>query len=150
MVFLKYIWLMLLGFMRKVLNRLPVILSYFFLTFSVVVCLVILIPNWFDRVPVLSYYISEHELPITYELYGEVKVLDENGNIVNKNVEVFIGGYSTSLVGTEFDLKFSSPVTNEMFVIIRYEVDGSIRTFTKCIIIRDGNHVIQEEFIIDA
>lgn len=150
MVFLKYIWLMLLGFMRRVLNRLPIILSYFFLVFSVVVCLVILIPNWFDRVPVLSYFISEHELPITYELYGEVKVLDENGNIINKNVEVFIGGYSTSLAGTEFDLKFSAPVTNEMFVVIRYEVDGSIRTFTKRLVIRDGNHVIQEELIIGA
>ena len=132
MVYLKYIWLMLIGFVRRVLNKLPIILSYFFLTFSVVTCLIILIPNWFDRVPILSYYISEYRLPITYELHGEVKVLDENDSIVNKNVEVFIGGYSISLAETEFVLKFSSLVTNEVFVVIRYEVDGYIRTFTKC------------------
>lgn len=148
MIYLKYVWLMLGGFMRRVIHKLPFILSYFFLVFSVIACLVILIPNCFDRVPVLSYYISEHELPITYELYGEVKVLDANGDIVNKNVEVFIGGYSTTLTSTEFNLKFSSPKVDELFVVIRYEIDGNIREFTKCLMIYDTNHVIKEEFII--
>jgi hypothetical protein len=101
-------------------------------------------------VPVLSYYISEHELPITYELNGKVKVLDENGEVINKNVEVFVGGYSTHLATTEFNLKFSSPMVNEVFVVIRYEVDGEICEFTKCIVIEDGNHLFNEEFIIHA
>ena len=149
MIYLKYVWLMLAGFMRRVIHKLPFILSYFFLVFSVIACLVILVPNCFDRVPVLSYYISEHELPITYELYGEVKVLDANGDIVNKNVEVFIGGYSTALT-TEFNLKFSSPKVDELFVVIRYEIDGNIREFTKCLMINDANHIIKEEFIIHA
>ena len=100
MIYLKYVWLLLVGFMRRVIHKLPFILSYFFLVFSVIVCLVILVPNCFDRVPVLSYCISEHELPITYELYGEVKVLDANGDIVNKNVEVFIGGDIIDFIST--------------------------------------------------
>ena len=78
---MKYLWLIVVRFTHKVLNKFPSILSYFFLAFSVIACLVILVPSCFDRVPVLSYYISEHELPMMYELYGEVKVLDEKGNI---------------------------------------------------------------------
>lgn len=150
MIYLKYVWLLIVGFMRRIIHKLLFILSYFFLVFSVIVCLVVLVPNCFDRVPVLSYCISEHELPITYELYGEVKVLDVNGDIVNKNVEVFIGGYSTVLTSTEFNLKFSSPKTDELFVVIRYEIDGNIREFTKCLTINNANHVIKEEFIIHA
>lgn len=80
---MKYLWLIVVRFTHKVLNKFPSILSYFFLAFSVIACLVILVPSCFDRVPVLSYYISEHELPMMYELYSEVKVLDEKGNIVN-------------------------------------------------------------------
>lgn len=147
---MKYAWLMVVRFTRRVFNKLPIILSYFFLSFSVMACLMILVPSFFDRVPVLSYYISEHELPMAHELHGEVKVLDETGNIVNKNVEVFIGGYSTSLTSTEFSLKFSAPTMNEVFVVIRYEVDGDIREFTKCLVVKDGNRVIAEEFIIHA
>lgn len=147
---MKYAWLMVVRFMHRVFNKLPVILSYFFLLFSVMACLIIIVPSCFDRAPVLSYYISEHELPIAYELYGEVKVLDETGNIVNKNVEVFVGGYSTSLTSTEFSLKFSAPTMNEVFVVIRYEVDGDIRELTKRLIVKDGNHVIREEFIVCA
>ena len=60
---MKYLWLIVVRFTHKVLNKFPSILSYFFLAFSVIACLVILVPSCFDRVPVLSYYISEHELP---------------------------------------------------------------------------------------
>lgn len=148
-MYLKLIWLKLGRFMQKILHRLPIILSYIFLTFSVLVSLMILLPSCFDKTPVLSYYISEFELPITYELCGEVKIIDKNGNIVNKNVEVIVGGYRTSiLMSTEFNLKFISPMTNEVFVVIRYENDGAIHEFTKCLIIEDGNHILEREFII--
>lgn len=147
---MKYLWLIVVRFTHKVLNKFPSILSYFFLAFSVIACLVILVPSCFDRVPVLSYYISEHEMPMMYELYGEVKVLDEKGNIVNQNVEVFVGGYSISLTSTEFNLKFSAPTMNEVFVVIRYKLNGDIREFTKCLAVNAGNHIIKEEFIIHA
>lgn len=148
-MYLKLIWLKLGRFMQKILHRLPIILSYIFLTFSVLVSLMILLPSCFDKTPVLSYYISELELPITYELCGEVKIIDKNGNIVNKNVEVIVGGYRTSILkSTEFNLKFISPMTNEVFVVIRYENDGAIHEFTKCLIIEDGNHILEREFII--
>ncbi len=148
-MYLKLIRLKLGRFMRRFLHRLPIMLSYIFLTFSVLTSLMILLPSCFDKVPVLSYYISELELPITYELCGEVKIIDKNGNIVNKNVEVIVGGYRTSiLMSTEFNLKFTSPMTNEVFVVIRYENDGEIHEFTKCLIIEDSNHILEGEFII--
>lgn len=143
---MKYLWLMIVRFTHRVFNKLPLILSYFFLVFSLMLCLIILIPSCFDRVPV----ISNHELPEMYELQGEVKVFDEKGNIINKNVEVFVGGYSTPLASTKFSLKFSAPTTNEVFVVIRYAVDGDIREVTRCLVIKGGNHVIKGEFIIHA
>ncbi len=149
-IVMKYLRLKIVRFTHRVLNKVPSILSYFFLSFSVMACLIILVPRCFDRVPVLSYYISEQELPIVYELRGEVKVLDEKGNIVNKNVEVFVGGYSTSLASTEFNLTFSAPTINEVFVVIRYEVDGYIREFTQCVAVKGENHVINWGFIIHA
>ena len=147
---MKYFRLIIVRFTHKVFNKLPSAFSYFFLAFSVIACLIVLVPSCFDRVPILSYYISEHELPMMYELHGEVKVLDEKDNLVNKNVEVFVGGYSTSLTSTEFNLKFSAPAMNEVFVVIKYEVNGNIREFAKCLVVKDGNHVIKEEFIIHA
>ena len=146
---LKYIWLKLRRLKRKMFGNLTITLSYIFLSFSVFVCLLLLIPSCFDRVPTLSYFISKLELPIMYELYGEVRVLNEDGDIVNKNVEVFIGGYNTSVLSlTEFRMNFSAPMTNGVFVVIRYEVDGEIQEFTKYLSIEDGTHVLNEEFII--
>lgn len=148
MVNLKFMLHIIARFARKIFKKLPFVSSYVFLAISVITCLIILVPSWFDRVPILSYYISEHKLPIVYELQGKVEVLDSKGDIVNKNVEVFIGGYSTVLASTEFNLKFSSPKADELFVVIRYEIDGNRCEFTKCLMINDVNHVIKEEFII--
>ena len=81
---------------------------------------------------------------------GEVKVLDEDGNIINKNIEVFVGGYSTFLESEHFNLTFSAPTTDEVYVIIRYEVNGDIYEFTKSLEINSNNYLITEEFIIYA
>ena len=150
MVFLKYMWLLIVRLVRKVLNKWPIIISYIFLAFSVVTCLLILFMGCFYRVPVLSYYISEHELPMVYELSGKVRVLDESENLINNNVEVFVGGHSALLESTDFNLKFVSPMTDEVFIVIRYEVEGVVCEVTKCLVIEDGSHVITEEFIIYA
>lgn len=98
----------------------------------------------------LSYYIIEEELPITYTLNGEVKVLDKDGNIINKNIEVFVGGYSTFLESEHFNLIFSAPTTDEVYVVIRYEVNGNMDEFTECLEIKNNNHSITKEFIIYA
>ena len=108
----------------------------------------ILIPECFDRIPVLSYYIREQELPITYTLNGKVKVLDANGKAINKNVEVFVGGYSVSLESEDFSLTFSSPMTDEVYVIIRYEVNGDVRFLVRNLKIKNNSHSITEEFTI--
>lgn len=150
MVYLKYLHLIMVRNIRNLLHKLPTIFSYFFLSFSFICCLIILFPSYFNKVPILSYYISEAKLPTTYTLNGEVRVLDEGGNIINKNVEVFVGGYSTFLESEHFKLTFSSPTTDEVYVIIRYEVNGEIYEFTKCLEIDSNNYSITEEFIIYA
>ena len=150
MVHLKYLWLIVVRSTRNLLHKLPTIFSYFFLAFSVICCLIILFPSCFNKVPVLSYYIIEKELPITYTLNGEVKVLDKDGNIINKNIEVFVGGYSTFLESEHFNLIFSAPTTDEVYVVIRYEVNGNMDEFTECLEIKNNNHSITKEFIIYA
>lgn len=149
-VCLKYLRLIAVRSMRNLLHKLPTIFSYFFLAFSVMSCLIILFPSCFDKVPVLSYYISEQEFPTTYTLNGEVNVLDEGGNIINKNIEVFVGGYSVFLESEYFNLTFSSPTTDEVYVVIRYEVNGDIYEFIECLEIENNNHSITKEFIIYA
>ena len=150
MVHLKYLWLIVVRGIYNLLHKLSALFSYFFLAFSVMSCLIILFPSCFDKVPALSYYISEPEFPITYTLNGEVRVLDENGKIINKNIEVFVGGYSVFVESEHFNLTFSSPTTDEMYVVIRYEVNGNMYEFTRCLEIKNNNHTITKEFIIYA
>ena len=144
----KYCWLNIVRVVFAFLRKLPTFFSYFFLIFSVTSCLMILMPECFDRVPVLSYYIREQELPITYTLDGKVKVLDANGKAINNNVEVFVGGYSVFLESEDFSLTFSSPITDEVFVIIRYEVNGDVRFLVRNLKIKNNSHSITEEFTI--
>lgn len=150
MVHLKYLRLIVVRGIRNLFHKLPTIFSYFFLEVSVICCLIILFASCFNKVPILSYYISEAELPITYTLNGEVKVLDEGGNIINKNIEVFVGGYSTFLESEHFSLTFSAPTIDEVYVVIRYEINGDIYEFTKCLENDSNNYSITEEFIIYA
>lgn len=64
--------------------------------------------------------------------------------------DVFVGGYSVFLESEQFDLTFSSPITDEVYVVIRYEVNGSIYEYTKCLEIKNNNRSMSEEFIIYA
>ena len=146
----KYCWLKILRVARIFLHKLPTFFSYFFLVFSVIACLIFLIPECFDRVPVLSYYIREQGLPITYTLNGKVKVLDADGKTINNNNEVFVGGYSVYLKSEDFSLMFSSPITDEVYVIIRYEINGDVRFITENLKIEDNSYSITKEFIIYA
>lgn len=149
MICFKYLWLKVGRLRKKIFSRIAFIFSYFFLSFSALACMIILASNCFDRVPILSYFVREYKLPLTYELCGEVKVLDENGNLVNENVEIYVGGYKTAiLTSTEFHLTFIAPMLDEVYVVVRYEVDGEILEFVKCLIIKEENHIIREEFII--
>ena len=145
---MKYIRLITKRYINKICNIIPIAISYCILVFSVFCCLIILIPSCFDRVPVLSYYISRHDLPMLYELHGKVQVINEAGEIVNRNVEVFVGGYKSKVVSSNFELVFSAPMMKEMYVIIRYEVNGKIEECVKYIEINDKERVISEEFNI--
>lgn len=147
---MKYLILKTKRLLRDIFKRIPIVLSYSFLVLSGIVCLTILLPRCFNRVPVLSYFICEHELPLTYELCGEVKIIDKDGKLVNKNVEVFVGGYSTFLTSTEFKLKFSAPITERIFVVIRYEKNGKVIESTQSLKIDKECYSIWKEFIINV
>ena len=49
-----------------------------------------------------------------------------------------------------FNLTFSAPTTDEVYVVIRYEANGNMHEFTKCLEIENNNHSITKEFIIYA
>lgn len=112
----------------------------------------ILFPICYDRVPVYSYFVQEWELPISYNLSGKVEIVDAYGNIVNRDVEIFVGGYSATAnsIG-EFHLVFSAPSTTEIFAVVKYaNPAGQIITKTESIVIKNGIHVIEKEFKYDA
>lgn len=138
-------------FLRCLLKKIPVCLSYFFLVFSFITCMALLVPSLFDRVPTLSYYIKKLELPIAYELKGKVEIRNKKDEIITediKNLEIFVGGYSTYLTGTEFNLIFSSPKTEKIYVVIRYEIDGKMKESAKYVAIENGIYSFEEEFDI--
>lgn len=146
---MKCVWIKVKRLGKKILNKFIIVLSYIFLLLSVVTSLVLLIPNCFGRVPILLYYISEARLPLVYELSGKVIILDENDEVINENIEVFIGGYKgVYLTSTEFNLKFSSPMTNEIFVVIRYKIDGVTKSFIDSVTYDYGSYSTKEEFVI--
>lgn len=150
MVYIKYLWLIVGRGLYNLLKKLPTVFSYSFLGFSVIFCLIILFPSCFNKMPVISYFISEGEFPTTYKLTGNIKIVDEDKNIINKNVEVFVGGYSTSLESEDFHLTFSAPTTDEVYVVIRYEVNGKVYESTNYLEVKNEDHLIAKEFIIYA
>ena len=135
-------------FFRSAFRGIGFKLSIVFLLISVAVSLMIIAPNCFDRVPVYSYFIRELKLPITYELSGKIEIFDAHENCVNTNIEVIVGGYSTwTTLNGEYNLDFSSPATNEIYVIIRYtNSSGNIEIKTESIPISDGVHKLEKEF----
>ena len=109
----------------------------------------ILLPECFEKVPSLSYILSKHELPITYELQGKVNVYDEQNNRIEKDVEVFIGGYKTTVSApSDFTLTFSSPVTRQIYVVIRYTDEYRTHEKLSCLVVEDGVHTVTGEFNI--
>ena len=139
-------------FFRSAFRGIGFKLSVIFLIFNVAVSLLILIPNCFDQVPVYSYFVRELKLPIAYELNGKVELVDVNGNVVNTDVEIFVGGYSTSTNSNgEYILDFSAPATTEIFVVIRYtNHECNTITKTESVLVKHGVHTIEREFVYNV
>jgi len=133
---------------RKAFRGIGFNLSVVFLILSAAVSLMIIAPNCFDRVPIYYYLIREWKLPIAYELRGKVEIVNAGGNVVNKDVEIFVGGYCATVNSNgEFELVFSATSTSEVFVVIRYiNPTGQIITKTELIVINSGIHDIEKEF----
>lgn len=146
---MKRLLLLITRFIHNFSQKLPVIASYLCPTISVVLFLIILFPRcFFNKLPVLSYYIKEKKLPVTYSLTGSVKVLNKNGEVVGNNIEIFVGGYSVFLKSEQFDLTFSSPIVNKVYVVITYEVDQELHRYTEILEFNNSVNVITKDFII--
>ncbi|MGE5389794.1 MAG: hypothetical protein ACM3PE_01900 [Deltaproteobacteria bacterium] len=127
-------------------------LSFGLLIFSFFVLLMILFPICYDRIPVYSYFVEEWKLPISYNFSGKVEIVDANDKFVNKDVEIFVGGYSTTAnsIG-EFHLVFSAPTATEIFAVIKYtNLAGQTITKTESLVIKGGIHDIEKDFKYDT
>ena len=122
------------------------------LLFSMCCSLVVLVPTVLHRVPVFSYFIDEMRLPVSYTLEGKISICDAEKNIVCKDVEVIIGGYSTfSDVDGYFSLKFASPNSTDIPVVIKYtKPNTNQETHLEFITFNRGDYILQKEFVINA
>ena len=139
-------------FFKKTFSGKSFFLSVCLLIFSFFVLLMILFPICYDRVPVYYYFVQERKFPLSYNFNGKVEIVDACGNIVNKDVEIFVGGYSATpnSIG-EFQLVFSAPPTTEIFAVIKYTNSvGQIITETESIVIKDRIHDIKKDFKYDS
>lgn len=144
----KFIQLKVRRFFRSAFRGIGFKLSIVFLLISATVSLMVILPNCFDRVPVYSYFIRKFELPITYELTGKIEIFDADENLISTDVEVIVGGYSTwTTPSREYSLNFSSPMTDEIYAIIRYKSSsGKMEVITESITVSDGIHKLEKEF----
>ena len=127
------------------------LLPYIMLIYCIVVSSVGILPEVFGRVPLASFLVRTHELPMSYELTGSIKVIDGCGNIVNSGVEVYIGGcYADLKSSTNLYITFPSPRTDIVYVVVRYVYDGEVfeRIYQVCP--DPDSNKITEEFIINV
>lgn len=148
MCYLKLIALAITNFIRKCIKLLPNFLSYCILAGSIFSCLIILAPELFDRVPVVSYFISKHELPMAYELQGEVLIIKDDA-VIESDIRIYIGGYYAKASTAEpFRLSFVSPSSKRFCVVIQYVIDGRTHEHVQIINCPNGTNVIERKFII--
>ena len=125
-------------------------LSIIIVLFSAIVSFWLLVPTLFDRVPIFSYSSHRLELPMKFEMYGSVKIVDCKGNLLNDSVAISVGGYRVKIgTNVEYDLVFSCPKDEFFFVTISYiDQKGKERFYTEKVGFPDDSYVFQEDFII--
>lgn len=130
---LKISWLQITRAFRHVFENFGVKLSILLVVFSLLISVFFLVPSMFNRMPVFSYFINTLELPISYEYEGNIILLDKNGNNIDQNVAVYIGGNSTYTDSQkDFTIIFSSVDTEYMFVNVEYkDLNGNLSIFTQ-------------------
>lgn len=80
-----------------------------------------MIPSLFSRVPIFSYLVENLSLPLSYEFEGTVVILNNEEELIDETVNVFVGGYSMEVFsGEPFVLSFASECTNYFYVTIEY------------------------------
>jgi hypothetical protein len=88
------------------------------------------------------------ELPITYEVSGKIEFCDNNGNILNLDATIFAGGYyGTIEPDGNYHLIFSSPKTEDVYLIIRYDdQSGNEQLKTEHLHMDEDIHSLKEDF----
>ena len=120
--FFKKCWLLITRVTKKVFTHLGYKISLLFVMFSFIVSLFILVPSLFYKVPVFSYLVDNLSLPVSYELDGEIILMNAKNESIIQPIEVFVGGYSVqSLSGEHFTLKFASETGDYFYLTIEYK-----------------------------
>lgn len=135
---------------RGFLKKLPFALSIIFLVFSAFVSFMILLPSAADKAPIYPYFIKKLEFPIVYELYGNIAIIDSDGNTNNSDITIFVGGYKEEIGSEEkYNISFSSPKNDSFYVNITYkDPSGDLKTFTESIKFSEDQHSIKKDFVI--
>lgn len=124
------------------------IISYIPLFVSSILCVFVLFSTFFNRIPTFSDCFQEKEYPITYNLSGTVNLFDSTGELIESEIEIFVGGYSITTFSSEnFDLTFSSPKTNDIYVVFAYEINGVSHEYVE-LLNNNNNRRIEKEFDI--
>lgn len=134
---------------RNIFKNFGVKFSYLLLVLSATLLLLLVVPNFFNRVPAFSHFIETLELPLSYKLHGEIHLLDSDGNEIRQKAQINIGGYGiVSETGEQFLLEFSSPKTEYVFVtIVLEDSDGNEKIITKRIKTNSKTSLEEEVFI---
>lgn len=149
---MKLFWLNLRRIGRCTLKWIGYNISIILLLSSVTFSLMLIFPICFNCVPIYSYFISELRLPYSYSLDGEVQLLDINGNIVNQDIDIYIGGYKTTAAadGTFF-LRFSASNVNEVPIVFSYaNSNDNHMTQVEYITLVDGVYVLKKEYVFNV
>lgn len=135
---------------RIFLKKFPFVMSFVFLVFSALVSFMILLPSVADKAPIYPYFIKKLELPIAYDLYGNVSIIDSDGSTHNSDVTIFVGGYKEEIgSNVKYHISFSSPKNDSFYVNITYkDPSGDLKTFTESVEFSEGQHSIERDFVI--
>lgn len=143
--FFKKIWLFISRMIRKFFSNIGYKLSVLFVLFSFIISLFFLIPSLFSRVPVFSYLIDNLSLPVSYELNGEVILLNADNESLIEPLDIYVGGYNVqSFSGEHFTLKFASEKSDYFYLTIEYKDDNGIdKYYTKRINTNGKNNLTE-------
>lgn len=126
---LKKIYIYLKYINYQFCKRISGLLGKGLLVISLLFFLVAFFTNVTRRAPILSFFVTELELPIVYNLSGIIEIKDTNQNLMNiSDIYIIIGGYRDCIEnGEEYSINFSATENENIPVVIKYNIGGNER-----------------------